>query len=1001
MKTAENTRVSSFSFRIPSAAGTDTVPEFRCRQQGQYTALQGNAIQQELGLRSSMGRWFVRVSSGSELLNITEIDVTFETSTLNIKMGATAVSSLVWTSDSAVLAAAPGYRRATREGASGWGRNVSITASSSDFSSACLYSYPDPVIKDVAMRERISVTGSFSLLFAGFYFVNVDSSHKSRFMATTCLQSLWSSDTSVRCRAPKISIRERMVSVSIENSAVAELIQNLTRSELHTKPVIISHMYSSSVPFTGSYSITLVGLAFGTWDSSCKVRLRASASSVTQWLQDTAISVASKRSLGSARNHTFVLSAADTFVEFSSFRAEYSNILQHASNIQSLVSTGSQFKVLSGFNVGIFASTLSVTLTQSAAQSSLWFSDSVAICKTSAGYAKMPEKQSISVSLDSNTVRSPSMFSYFQPLAVHVNITSLKNDSASILDFSTKNMGIDRLNFNVSVQGSVCSNASWISDSRIICRYSGITLLDFPYLEINISSLDTSDSADWSSSISFVPNPVFIPSPRPIALTFIPLLFMPMPEDVRNILKEYTRFGPLDGFPRVFNRLQERHLTLQYAEIAELDIVMACNHTQVYLKYYQPIQIDAKIDISLVNEDDGSSLDHIICYGKTSLFSALSANAFASTLRVLLSFCPNVTVARSVLRLNVSVTNETGSTIHFGAQSCIISIATFKQTSLTFFDTFNESTSTVSAGRDELPSAKFLINSTICDRIQFKYVFQLSCLLSTNKTSTQVMPFITRSNFSSPVTLVHEHVSRSCAFIVSGLIAMHPGECFIAVTVPLFPTAMSLSRNITVINGDPFEFRVVGKIIAHSNEGSIIWSSNATGAHCLAASLADAFNNTVLQCHNSFFLSASFINLTQYPLYGPTRGVSDCKGGLMWCSTRVTQSGVIELNVTSAYFVKTISSRLLVDGQGSASKILLLSDVTQTARTFEAGSAMPPVQIQVSNSVGMALKQTGSIFIRVRIRLRNSTSIRLFCSSFLHAWSCSNYIFCRMFSSQI
>lgn len=133
---------------------------------------------------------------------------------------------------------------------------------------------------------------------------------------------------------------------------------------------------------------------------------------------------------------------------------------------------------------------------------------------------------------------------------------------------------------------------------------------------------------------------------------------------------------------------------------------------------------------------------------------------------------------------------------------------------------------------------------------------------------------------------------------------MHPGECFIAVTVPLFLSAMSQSRNITVINGDPFELRVVGIIVAHLNEGSIIWSSNATGANCLAVSLADVFNNTILQCHNSFFLSASFTNFTEYPLYGSSRGVSDCKGGLMWCSTRVTHSGMIQLKVSSPFFRK-------------------------------------------------------------------------------------------------
>lgn len=93
-----------------------------------------------------------------------------------------------------------------------------------------------------------------------------------------------------------------------------------------------------------------------------------------------------------------------------------------------------------------------------------------------------------------------------------------------------------------------------------------------------------------------------------------------------------------------------------------------------------------------------------------------------------------------------------------------------------------------------------------------------------------------------------------------------------------------------------------------------------------------------------------------------------------------------------------ISSLIRVDGQGSASKILLLSDVPQTAQTFEAGSALAPVQIQVSNAAGMALRHTSSIFIRVRIRLRNSTFIRFF-FRFTFVASCLNCISCCIFAT--
>jgi hypothetical protein len=446
-----------------------------------------------------------------------------------------------------------------------------------------------------------------------------------------------------------------------------------------------------------------------------------------------------------------------------------------------------------------------------------------------------------------------------------------------------------------------------------------------------------------------------------------------MPQEIRGVLNEYSRFGPVHGFPEFFTKYPNSSLALQYAEIAEIDVILACNHTQVYLKDYKPIQVDARIDISLLNLDDGASLDHFVCDGNPSFSLALQANSFASTSKVFMSFCPNVTVSRAILSLKISVRNETGNWIYFNAQSRHISISAFRDLSLAFLDSFNESSSTVAAGKDFLPAAKFSISSSICDRIQFHYVFQLSCLLAANRTSKQLVPFVSRSDFLSPVTFIRERVARSCVFTLSGCKAIYPGDCVIVASVPLFSAATSLSRNINVINGDPSQLQVVGYITERLNEGAIIWSSNATGVNCLSVSLADEFNNTVMQCQNNFILSASYTNASEYALYGPSLGLSDCNGGLRWCSTRVMQSSVIRLKISSQFFTKTLSSLIHVEGQGAATKILVLSTIPQTARSFSAGGTLPPVQIQVANAADMVLSQTSKIFVRIRLRPKNST----------------------------
>ena len=251
---------------------------------------------------------------------------------------------------------------------------------------------------------------------------------------------------------------------------------------------------------------------------------------------------------------------------------------------------------------------------------------------------------------------------------------------------------------------------------------------------------------------------------------------------------------------------------------------------------------------------------------------------------------------------------------------------------------------------------------------------QLSCLFPSSAAVNQYTPFFARRNFSSPVTVIRASVARSCIFSVSELTPIYPGVCFVDVSVPTFPHAMARSGEMSVINGDPSVLDILGQIVADLNEGSLIWSSNATGVNCLSVFLKDKFNNTIMQCQPVFNLFASLTNSSEYTLYGPTRGISDCNGGLLWCGTRVTRSSVIRLRVSSPYFTKTISSAITVMGQGTATRVTIASPMPQTGPPLQAGFAMPQIQIQVTNAVGMVLKETGNLFLRVRLRPKNLTT---------------------------
>jgi hypothetical protein len=129
---------SKFSFQVPPAIGFGRLPQFLCRNQGDYEALDSSELLQQLGIFSSMGRWSVRVTSGSQPLNVSRTYIKFETSTIQVHIGASSASALVWIADSSVVATAPGYQPQPQSSAAGWGRNIAVTASD-ESNRTCLF----------------------------------------------------------------------------------------------------------------------------------------------------------------------------------------------------------------------------------------------------------------------------------------------------------------------------------------------------------------------------------------------------------------------------------------------------------------------------------------------------------------------------------------------------------------------------------------------------------------------------------------------------------------------------------------------------------------------------------------------------------------------------------------------------------------------------------------------------------------------------------------------
>jgi hypothetical protein len=972
-KNCGQTRDSLFSFQCPPALGLDSVPKSLCPNYGDYSALDDLDLREELTLGTSMGRWFVRVSSGSQPLNVSRVYMKFETSSMQVHIGVSAVSGLTWTADSSVTLIAPGYQLSPHPSAAGWGRNMTVSASPLSYESA-LFSYPDPEIGNALNRDLGLGTGSNLISLTGRYFANVYSSLRSRLFSTVCVHTSWTSDTSVHCHTPEVATHARAFYVSVESSAVAAYSLNLSLAAFRLLPITTTNASSLTMPMTGLHHASFVGSAFGMWDSSFHVRVKRgkSAASVTKWLHDSAIALSYKSNPENVDSRTLLLSVDSSLRSFDVQTRSAAAVL--VGSVRSFLSTGSQITALTGVQLGVYSSSSAIKVLQTAAQYSHWFSDSSARCKSSSGVASA--SGGIVISMDSTAIISPSRFSFSSPVILNISVASAANVTATSLHFLSVDSGTAGQSFNLSVMGTRCTETLWISDSHIQCMNAWALSKD--YFELETVAEFYSSHEHEHVFTGYVANPDFIAAPSPIASSFVPAAFVSISKETLSSITTYARFGRNYGPPDFLNQPQVPSI-IQYSEIVDVDSVFVCNYTQVYLKNYEPVKVDVLVTFSLTNRDDGSSLDHLICSGSTSVIASLAARSYASVARTSMTFCSNVSLPSAVLRSRVAVKNETGSWINFVTDTPPFFIVAANLASLSLLNS-TSSVAEVVVRRMFFPAAVFRLNtSASCDRVQFYFQARLACVLSSDGEFNVSVPFFARGDSSSAVFVMQEVVTRSCVFNISAVIPIHPGLCFLAVTVPAFPGLFSRSFNISVINDDPFTFGIVGRIGAKLEEGEVIWSANASGSACLRVTLYDKHNNMVKQCQRDFELTASLLNASQiskYTLYGSTGGVSDCQGGISWCHTRVTYSGIIQLNISSPYFNQIIASSINVTGQGAPSQIAVVTPHAQIASTVQAGNTMSSIQIQVTNAVGIALKQIDGVVVKIRVIPKNVSAVR-------------------------
>ena len=315
-----------------------------------------------------------------------------------------------------------------------------------------------------------SATGSNSIAFlSGGLGIN-DNSVKSRIDGTFCVSSLWYSDSGVVIKTSPYKKQSSIVVLSVSKFVtLCPVAKNISLSPVAGN---MSTLHSST---SGPNVVFVNAIGMGPIDTSLKLRLSSSASSMTTWASDShMVGKTSTRAVQS-----FTLSALLTI----------SNriMLLNATQAQSLLSNnisiyGSPHVLLSNFpssgtlilslmlsTAGLLDASPRISRSFSACAASLWKSESSIICKAG---AEFPPATPMTISIQ--MFRFERMASTFILLAMTNANTSqhfeLASTGGGMITLQCQNLGLWSSSKNARLHQSACRFSSWMSESAIICK---------------------------------------------------------------------------------------------------------------------------------------------------------------------------------------------------------------------------------------------------------------------------------------------------------------------------------------------------------------------------------------------------------------------------------------------------------------------------------------------------------------------------------------------------
>jgi len=371
-------------------------------------------------------------------------------------LGATSSQSTIWTSDS-ILRVKVSNGLSNRVAAS-----VSVFSSMSVGSLSNSLTFALPHIGSVN-PSLATTSGSVSVTAQGRGFGL--SSHTSSFRlgSTNSLAFSWRSDSSVVVKvSSSAAIYVIMTSTSAHQTASMSFALSFDVHQLLAE--------TQASPTTGSISMSIIGLRFGTWDfTSSSIRHENSAAIVSVWTSQS--SVRCKLASGFGHNIGVVASVRQAISTFNGVLSYLSPALSSESPLN-IASTSSISVTVFGNRFGVVAMSSRIRMSGTASRSESWKSDSSIVNRVSyVGFSVSFEVATVSVALQYGSSIGLKL-SFDKPSLRMLETLNTPSSGSSSLSIVGNSFGKVNFSPKVAIFSSRTEASRWTASSSVSLKIS-------------------------------------------------------------------------------------------------------------------------------------------------------------------------------------------------------------------------------------------------------------------------------------------------------------------------------------------------------------------------------------------------------------------------------------------------------------------------------------------------------------------------------------------------